>query len=221
MLTSRDSTVFTHDAFYQYYLHGPLARTVLGEHQVQGMDYAYTIQGWLKMINSSLLSNTREMGKDGTGSYTARDAYAFALGYFNNDYKPVNDALTTFNSPEALNSSLNQVNLYNGNIAHTVVDLKALGGDPMARTYQYDQLNRLLKANTATNGIPNIDNWSFTNDYYEQLSYDPNGNIITNKRPSWRKFTPNDWRKRPLVPYCSKQQNSVLLFIMGQKSVGT
>lgn len=122
------------------------------------------------------------MGKDGTGAYTARDAYAFALGYFNNDYKPVNDALTAFNSPEALYSSLNQVNLYNGNIAHTVVDLKALGGDPMARTYQYDQLNRLLKANTATNGVPNIDNWSFTSDYYEQLSYDPNGNIITNKR---------------------------------------
>lgn len=36
---------------YQYYRHGPLARTVLGQQQVQGVDYAYTLQGWLKGIN--------------------------------------------------------------------------------------------------------------------------------------------------------------------------
>jgi len=35
------------DASYQYYLHGPLARMELGDinGKVQGMDYAYTLQG--------------------------------------------------------------------------------------------------------------------------------------------------------------------------------
>ncbi len=39
------------DARYTYYKHGPLARMVLGQQQVQGVDYAYTLQGWLKGVN--------------------------------------------------------------------------------------------------------------------------------------------------------------------------
>ncbi len=43
--TSRDSIYWENDAFYQYYKHGPLARAILGQQQVQGLDYAYTLQG--------------------------------------------------------------------------------------------------------------------------------------------------------------------------------
>src|SRR4029077_16243926 len=32
-----------HEAFYSYYKHGPLARAVIGQQQVQGLDYAYTL----------------------------------------------------------------------------------------------------------------------------------------------------------------------------------
>ncbi len=54
--TSRDGIIWQTDARYQYYRHGPLARTVLGEQQVQGIDYAYTLQGWLKGVNSTAIS---------------------------------------------------------------------------------------------------------------------------------------------------------------------
>jgi len=50
--TSADGVVWEKECFYQYYLHGPLKRTTLGEDQVQGLDYAYTVHGWLKGINN-------------------------------------------------------------------------------------------------------------------------------------------------------------------------
>ncbi len=53
--TSYDSVYWENDAFYQYYQHGPLARAVIGQQQVQGLDYAYTLQGWLKGINGTSL----------------------------------------------------------------------------------------------------------------------------------------------------------------------
>ena len=40
--TSRDGELWETDANYAYYKHGPLSRTTLGQHQVQGLDYAYT-----------------------------------------------------------------------------------------------------------------------------------------------------------------------------------
>ncbi len=44
------------DAEYEYYLHGPLARTVTGHRQVQGTDFAYTLQGWIKGVNASAMN---------------------------------------------------------------------------------------------------------------------------------------------------------------------
>jgi RHS repeat-associated protein len=59
--TSHDDILWERDARYTYYKHGPLARTILGEEQVQGVDYAYTLQGWLKGVNTTGLQ-----GGDGT-----------------------------------------------------------------------------------------------------------------------------------------------------------
>ncbi|MES2773902.1 MAG: hypothetical protein V4722_06940, partial [Bacteroidota bacterium] len=56
--TSRDKILWQIDAGYQYYRHGPLARTELGALKVQGVDYAYTLQGWLKAINPGSTSKT-------------------------------------------------------------------------------------------------------------------------------------------------------------------
>jgi hypothetical protein len=58
VLTSADSINWDNDAFYQYYDHGPLARTVLGEQQVQGINYAYNLQGWMKSINPNIYDST-------------------------------------------------------------------------------------------------------------------------------------------------------------------
>ncbi|MBK7964782.1 MAG: hypothetical protein IPK10_05490 [Bacteroidetes bacterium] len=46
--TSMNDDLFVTDANYTYYLHGPLARTLLGDRKVQGLDYAYTIPRMVK-----------------------------------------------------------------------------------------------------------------------------------------------------------------------------
>src|SRR5690554_8038764 len=71
--TSNDSIYKARDAAYQYYDYGPLARVETGEYQVQGTDYAYTINGWLKGANSNTLDPNRDMGKDGTKGYYANN----------------------------------------------------------------------------------------------------------------------------------------------------
>jgi hypothetical protein len=43
--TSVDNLLWESEARYEYYKHGPLARVELGERNVQGMDYAYTLHG--------------------------------------------------------------------------------------------------------------------------------------------------------------------------------
>ncbi|HEX8546270.1 MAG TPA: YCF48-related protein, partial [Cytophagaceae bacterium] len=53
--TSIDNVNWTKDAKYFYYKHGPLKRVELGEYNVQGMDYVYTLQGWIKAVNSNNL----------------------------------------------------------------------------------------------------------------------------------------------------------------------
>ncbi len=46
--TSSDGFVWYVESSYDFYVHGPLARQELGEYRVQGLDYFYTNQGWIK-----------------------------------------------------------------------------------------------------------------------------------------------------------------------------
>jgi hypothetical protein len=83
------------DARYIYYHHGPLARVELGQNQVQGVDYAYTLQGWLKGVNGNSLSGAYDIGRDSEAAtananrYFAKDVFAFSLQYFQGDYQPI------------------------------------------------------------------------------------------------------------------------------------
>jgi len=102
--TSTDDLIWSNDVKYFYYLHGPLARVELGEHKVQGIDYAYTLQGWLKGVNSNSLSQVNDMGKDGLSIniidennrhyYFGPDVAGFSLAYFDRDYESIGQ--TTF-----------------------------------------------------------------------------------------------------------------------------
>jgi YD repeat-containing protein len=177
--TSNDKIIWERDARYSYYKHGLLARTVLGQNQVQGIDYAYTLQGQLKGINSTSVGDgVFDMGQDGkvgsSNSNIARDVYGISINYFNGDYKPISNAVTPFASIAVGND------LFNGNIKSQVVNIPKLG-NPLTYAYKYDQLNRLV-AMDAYNGLNNTAN-TFTpitiTDYKERLSYDPNGNIKT------------------------------------------
>ncbi|MBT0813063.1 hypothetical protein KIH41_17375, partial [Litoribacter ruber] len=91
--TSTVAYLWISEATYHYYPHGPLARVELGEYNVQGMDYYYTLQGWLKGVN---MPGEGDMGADGlNGLRTGKDAFAFTLGYHANDFKPINPNAVT------------------------------------------------------------------------------------------------------------------------------
>ncbi len=191
--SSRDGILWDQDAAYEYYRHGPLARAQIGEFAVQGMDYAYTLQGWLKSINSSTLLKERDMGKDGlangTHAHVAADAMAFSLHYNNSDYEPIS-SYSIGGTADAL-ASVNQMNigeLYNGNIAAMVTSLQDNNEqrvETMGMRYTYDQLNRLHSAIAYySNGANDVvlDNNSFntlaaSSDYSVSVLYDGNGNI--------------------------------------------
>ncbi|MBS1637737.1 MAG: hypothetical protein JST26_17610 [Bacteroidetes bacterium] len=143
--TSKDGLIWDRDADYFYYKHGPLARVEIGDKKVQGLDYAYTIQGWIKGVNSALLNAQKDPGRDAytqnsssfsyNASYQAihrnigQDAMGYALQYFNGEYKPVSDAKYTASTDRntwyflsALPGSATTYagvtqNLYNGNIS--------------------------------------------------------------------------------------------------------
>ncbi|MCR5496917.1 MAG: LysM peptidoglycan-binding domain-containing protein, partial [Paludibacteraceae bacterium] len=143
-------------ARYEYYRHGPLARTVLGTN-LQGVDYAYTLQGWTKGVNLSQESDT-----------VKADVYGYELQYNNEDYKPIGIA----NHPQVDDGA---ANLYNGNIAAMRTTLTqnvpANEGNlfgAQTRRFVYDELNR-LKASQVLG----------SDQYKTSYTYDANGNITT------------------------------------------
>jgi YD repeat-containing protein len=197
--TSRDKIYWRQEAAYEYYRHGPLARTVLGDKltPVQGQDYAYTLQGWLKGINGTALGQ-HDMGKDGYGSsQLPKDVYGFSLNYYNTatlkDFTPIGGVNTNAFAPvphlsttSGTSPDNNHKPLYNGNIAAMMVNIPKVNGTngALLYNYHYDQLNRIVGMD-AYKGLDEYTNtWQpqKLDDYKERVSYDPNGNILTYKR---------------------------------------
>src|SRR5690606_10620683 len=168
--TSRDGIFYKTDARYEYYLHGPLSRMELGQNQVQGVDYAYTLEGWLKGVNGDHFTSSpgqSDMGKDGWGPTGlnrtfGRDAYGFSLDYYDaaantptSEYTPIGTDVRAstgrpFSSTEGAFTDFGR-GLFNGNIKHMVSCLPDLPGQTpsnylkgsLATVYHYDQLNRI------------------------------------------------------------------------------
>ena len=193
-LTSHDGKIWQQDAHYLYYRHGPLARVELGTQQVQGIDYAYTIQGWLKGVNSNTLYDYRDIGKDAYQNTTnpnahfARDEYGFSLNYFSGDYSPTDVHASTVKNflSDASSSGMKSAtkDLYNGNISNMVTTIRQFmsGSEPVAQAmvYGYDQLNRLKSTSQFTNLTASSNTWQSNGTsavYNETYSYDANGNI--------------------------------------------
>ncbi|MDP4265265.1 MAG: RHS repeat-associated core domain-containing protein [Bacteroidota bacterium] len=197
VFTSHDYLYWERQAHYDYYRHGPLARTEIGELGVQGMDYAYTLQGWLKGVNSTTATNAFDIGGDGAvGGRVAKDVYGFSLNYFahytdagstvHSDYKTISSTVTPF---AAIDNGLPQLSsdgvvtgsdLFNGNIRAMLVTIPSVGG-PRAYGYRYDQLNRIkaMNAYDSLNLTTNVFTPTALGDYKERITYDPNGNIQT------------------------------------------
>ncbi|TAE90542.1 MAG: hypothetical protein EAY81_00690, partial [Bacteroidetes bacterium] len=194
VLTGTNYLTLEEDANYHYYKHGPLARTELGKHHVQGLDYTYTIQGWLKAVNAPTLNPERDPGRDGfaavvANKHNARDVVGFELSYFNDDYEPT----YTFTAAQAHTTSVagatgiigtaNTVGaapeLFNGNIRYMTTGIETFNTQLSA--YKYDQLNRIVAANYFTDLNTATNTWSAAgpvNQYYNEFEYDADGNIM-------------------------------------------
>jgi RHS repeat-associated protein len=168
--SSRDGINFDEDAKYFYYLHGPLARVEVGDQKVQGIDYAYTLQGWIKGVNSTLLTPNNDIGKDASvasstsglqysslgnlDQYVAEDAYSYSLNYFNNptgnsDYTAIEtvnkyNAANRFDANPYANTDVSKPynQLYNGNITAMATTITDI--NPTSSTY----LNALPQLST-------------------------------------------------------------------------
>jgi RHS repeat-associated protein len=178
METSRNGEIWDNDASYEYYLHGPMKRTEIGEDHIQGLDYTYTTQGWLKGINTPELDPQSDPGADqsvpGTAGLFADDVFGMSLGYFEGDFKHNS---SFFDGADDLYTS--GTDLYNGNIstwlAQTTtgdVNLDKIHG----RLFNYDVLNRLKSSAFAehdgTELVISVDNAFATN-----YTYDADGNL--------------------------------------------
>jgi RHS repeat-associated protein len=184
--TSADRVVWEEDARYEYYRHGPLKRTVLGEDKVQGIDYVYTLQGWLKAVNHPSLLAQHDPGADGQVNTVAEDAFGMMLGYYTGDYKS-KIGTTGFESVETGNSWQLQAetgrDLYNGNISSWSSRIQAPAAatglkypDKLTgNTYVYDELNRLV----ASNFLVHSGSWGAAPDkeFSSSYRYDASGNI--------------------------------------------
>ncbi len=205
--TSRDGNLWDNDASYQYYAHGPLKRTVIGEDHVQGLDNVYTIQGWLKSINTPHLNAADDPGNDAgiptataTGqpwntTTVAQDRFGMMLNYFQGDYTRTGNYLfngTTGTGSTAninvgdlyaqANSSTNAPDLFNGNISSWVqsqVNQTFAPINARAELFEYDVLNRIKQS---TNLQQSASTWAplntGANTFKTSYDYDGNGNIL-------------------------------------------
>ncbi len=188
--TSANGIHWDEDAHYQYYPHGPLARTEIGEDEIQGIDYAYTLQGWIKGVNSASLRTNTDMGHDGLSAsehkYFGQDVTGYILNFFDGDYQNIGQSAPIDKFEGNLGGSYDfgpNESMYNGNIRAMVTAIRPFmqAGSPAGYKYQYDQLHR-IKGMDYFIGMANND-WatSTTNltDYQTRYSYDANGNIMT------------------------------------------
>ena len=192
VFTTTNDVQSSREAHYRYYDYGPMARTEIGEYKVQGMDYAYTINGWLKGMNASTLDVTRDMGHDGSTGYLpsntsvhsefAKDVVGYTMGYFAGDYRAIG-ASSMEASYIGTPFDLASANLYNGNIRHLVTSIQGMA--TMGTANSYDQLNRLKEMTAYYNGAFTTNNWTggtATQEYFNKYNYDRNGNITYLKR---------------------------------------
>ncbi|HVU57803.1 MAG TPA: RHS repeat-associated core domain-containing protein [Puia sp.] len=197
--TSTDSAYWDKEARYEYYKHGPLARVIMGDKMIQGLDYAYTLQGWLKGVNSTSLLPVYDMGRDGDTTYQnryiAKDVYGFGLNYYPGDYSAIGTGVNPFPGSSAYLNT-NDRPLFNGNISSMAVNIGPLyrnpGGTdtshwrgPLLYNYHYDQLNRITGMDAYYGLNQTTNSWAgllSTADFRERVSYDGNGNIQGYKR---------------------------------------
>ncbi|PQJ10493.1 hypothetical protein CJD36_010985 [Flavipsychrobacter stenotrophus] len=119
-------------------------------------------------MNNDSLNVGLDMAQDGTDtSVFARDAVAYAIDYFKNDYKPVSHNSLQHTTPVTHS-------LYNGNIARQTMAINEF--QRLNKQYAYDQLNRIRNAGYSTVNAADH-SLSGIADYKNDYTYDADGNL--------------------------------------------
>ena len=133
-----------------YYPDGKLRRREIRPLDLflQGMDYAYTLDGWLKAINAEVLGH--DPGGDGfivghDTSYYARDVFSLLLRYYPNDYRPIKPGVPSLEASVNSGSQYLFKPYYTGWISSWSLHLDTLH---TAYSFRYDQMGRLTRART-------------------------------------------------------------------------
>jgi len=177
--TSRDSKHWTLESALKYYPDGKLLRREirLKDLMLQGLDYAYTLDGWLKAINSEILAN--DPSKDGISGkfqHFARDVFSLLLRYYPNDYKPIKSTATPLEAFIDTGFQHLYKPYYTGWISSWSMHLDSLH---TAYSFRYDRLGRLTQANTLAGFNETGWNASLIKNYSTKYSYDLVGNILS------------------------------------------
>jgi len=199
--SSSDGVIYTLDEKNLYHIHGPLYRKEIGDHQIQGVDVATTLQGGIKAINSTTLNARRDIGRDGVmlnydiydvnqqakqnGAF-ARDVAGFGLRYFDGDYTAIGANIvnqSNFMADASLATAIKseEKNFYNGLISSSVTSIRnpnTLEVLPQYSVYNYDNMNRLREMITFQS-----DNVLSSNSWTEAAMHN-NGVITTDKTKS-------------------------------------
>ncbi len=192
--TSQDNKTWMEDAVYTYYKHGPLKATDLGDTKLQTLDYAYTINGWLKGMNHPSL--LKSLNHSGASTHSLDDKFGFKIQYFEDDFKRSGSPFS-YNESTASFAPTDQ--LYNGNIAAIMasnVSSLQTGNASLDATryhvndYRYDELNRLIRSSYGTRGAGNVYTIMSNDSYQEDFVYDANGNLEQAQRYDYNTVTP-------------------------------
>jgi RHS repeat-associated protein len=200
--SSRDGVTWEKESKQFYYTTGGMGRLEIGDKTVQGEDYAYTINGWMKAMNRNTIGDNgtymeRDLGQDAhsltnnLNKNFGADAAGFTLDYFLGDYTAVNSTADFEAGKAGTDYGMLMLEQFNGNIAGMVTAMNKNDETYMevqGRLFTYDQLYRIKEALAyhmdATIAGSNTWHASYVQDnrYKESFTYDWNGNIKTVKR---------------------------------------
>jgi RHS repeat-associated protein len=154
--SSTDGVNWEKDARYEFYAHLPLRRAVLGEDEVQGLDYIHTIHGWPKAVNAGDASASKDPGGDGkaSGAHAAgrQDLVGLVFSYFEGDFASADMAFLSGDTGTEQVFARDGPGLYTGIIRNRVLTNRAMAATsaPARARYDYDQLTRLTKSAITT-----------------------------------------------------------------------
>ncbi|MBL4704802.1 MAG: hypothetical protein JKY54_09790, partial [Flavobacteriales bacterium] len=198
--TSVDEVVWDREESLAYYDHGAVKRKEIGNDNLQGQDYVYTLNGNLKALNTAKLDPAFDPSNDGINDFAA-DAFGYEMFYYHGDYmkKASYYDNTSKNAANNLHNTLltaevtkGDRSLYNGGIAAIAWSNKGSAlkmqnaNKTIAYKYNYDQLYRLKSANYNI-WDHNLKGLSATLNYGSKYTYDRNGNITTLQRDAYGK----------------------------------